>query len=100
MISEQALTGRKPVKSDRIKLRDGKRAHLLDQMAALGAYERMRAVRPDVKVLFTTGYAPASTRLSELLVTDDAPILEKPFTPLALAASVRRAIDAPKRGRP
>ena len=58
------------------------------------AYERLLAVRPDVKVLFTTGYAPASTRLAQLLQSGRVPVIEKPFTPQALAAKVRSAIDA------
>ena len=58
------------------------------------AYERLLAVRPDVKVLFTTGYAPASTRLAQLLQSGKVPVIEKPFTPQALAAKVRSTIDA------
>ena len=58
------------------------------------AYEALLAVRPDVKVLFTTGYAPASTRLAQLLQSGRVPVIEKPFTPQALAAKVRSAIDA------
>jgi hypothetical protein len=49
-----------------------------------------------VKVLFTTGYAPESTRLGELLETarpNAVNVLQKPFTPQALAAKVRSAID-------
>ena len=57
-------------------------------------YDRLRAVRSDVRVLFTTGYAPSSTRLAELLQSGGVPVLEKPFTPQALAAKVRATIDA------
>ena len=57
-------------------------------------YDRLRAVRSDVRVLFTTGYAPSSTRLAELLQSGRVPVLEKPFTPQALAAKVRTTIDA------
>jgi CheY-like chemotaxis protein len=66
---------------------------VMPRLDAREAYERMRALRPDVRVLFTTGYAPASTRLAQLLESGQVPVLEKPFTPLALAAKVRRAID-------
>jgi two-component system cell cycle sensor histidine kinase/response regulator CckA len=58
------------------------------------AYEALLAVRADVKVLFTTGYAPASTRLAQLLQSGRVPVIEKPFTPQALAAKVRSTIDA------
>jgi two-component system, cell cycle sensor histidine kinase and response regulator CckA len=60
---------------------------------ARATYERIRVLRPDVKVLFTTGYAPASTRLAPLLESGRVPVLEKPFTPVALASKVRATID-------
>jgi PAS domain S-box-containing protein len=66
---------------------------VMPRLGAREAYERMRRIRSDVKVLFTTGYAPESTRLAELLATAHLPVLEKPFTPQALAAKVRSAID-------
>jgi CheY-like chemotaxis protein len=66
---------------------------VMPRLDAREAYERMRGIRPDVKVLFTTGYAPESTRLAELMLAQRMPILEKPFTPQALAAKVRSAID-------
>jgi two-component system cell cycle sensor histidine kinase/response regulator CckA len=66
---------------------------VMPRLDAREAYERMRAIRGDVRVLFTTGYAPASTRLAQLLESGRFPVLEKPFTPIALAAKVRDAID-------
>jgi two-component system, cell cycle sensor histidine kinase and response regulator CckA len=66
---------------------------VLPRLDARQVYDRMRAIRPDVKVLFTTGYAPESTRLGELLEGARIPLLDKPFTPSTLAARVRRAID-------
>ena len=68
---------------------------IMPRLDARQAYERMRAIRPGVRVLFTTGYAPSSARLVELLQSGRLPILEKPFTPHALAQKVRAAIDAP-----
>ncbi|HEY3822595.1 MAG TPA: PAS domain S-box protein [Polyangiaceae bacterium] len=67
---------------------------VMPRLDAREAYERIRAIRADARVLFTTGYAPASTRLAELLEGGTVPLLEKPFTPLALATKVRSAIDA------
>jgi two-component system cell cycle sensor histidine kinase/response regulator CckA len=66
---------------------------VLPRLEARQVYERMRAIRPDVKVLFTTGYAPESARLRDLLEGGRIPLLEKPFTPSMLAARVRAAID-------
>ena len=67
---------------------------VMPRLDAREAYERIRVIRPDVRVLFTTGYAPASTRLAQLLESGTVPVLEKPFTPVALAMKVRSAIDA------
>jgi PAS domain S-box-containing protein len=67
---------------------------VMPRLDAREAYERIRVIRPDVRVLFTTGYAPASTRLAELLQSGAVPVLEKPFTPVALATKVRSALDA------
>jgi PAS domain S-box-containing protein len=67
---------------------------VMPRLDAREAYERIRVIRPDVRVLFTTGYAPASTRLAQLLESGKVPVLEKPFTPVALAAKVRSAIDS------
>jgi PAS domain S-box-containing protein len=66
---------------------------VMPRVDARAAYQRMREVRPDVKVLFMTGYAPESTRLGELLGHGHTRVLEKPFTPHALAAAVRSALD-------
>ena len=66
---------------------------VMPRLDAREAYERILAIRPGVRVLFTTGYAPASTRLAQLLESGTVPVLEKPFTPVALAAKVRSAID-------
>jgi PAS domain S-box-containing protein len=68
---------------------------VMPRLDAREAYERILEIRPDVRVLFTTGYAPASTRLAQLLESGRVPVLEKPFTPHALAAKVRSAIDGP-----
>ncbi len=67
---------------------------VMPRLDARAAYEQIRVIRPDVRVVFMTGYAPASTRLAELLQSGTVPVLEKPFTPVALAAKVRSALDA------
>ncbi len=70
---------------------------VMPRLGAREAYDRMRRLAPSVRVLFTTGYAPASTRIGEIVADDAVPLLEKPFTPEALGAAVRDAID--RRGR-
>jgi PAS domain S-box-containing protein len=66
---------------------------VMPRMGAPEAYERMRAVRPGVKVLFATGYAPESTQLAELFERTQVPVIEKPFAARTLAERVRSVID-------
>jgi PAS domain S-box-containing protein len=70
---------------------------VMPRMGALEAYERMRRLRPDVNVLFTTGYAPDGDRLVAVLAAARVPLLMKPFTVETLAERVRAAIDQPRR---
>jgi two-component system cell cycle sensor histidine kinase/response regulator CckA len=67
---------------------------VLPRLDARHAYEQMLAIRPDMKVLFTTGYAPESTRFGSLLEASRIPFLQKPFLPSTLAERVRSAIDS------
>jgi PAS domain S-box-containing protein len=66
---------------------------VMPRLNARQAYERMRQIRPDLKVIFMTGYAPESTRLRELLDGAHRNILQKPFTSHALTKMVRAALD-------
>jgi len=66
---------------------------VMPRLDARQAYDQMREIRPDLKVIFTTGYAPESTRLRELLDDAHQNVLLKPFTAQALAKKVRSALD-------
>ena len=57
------------------------------------ALRRMRAVRPDLKALFVSGYAPESTGMTEVLRQPGMALLQKPFTTLELAERVRQVLD-------
>ncbi len=56
--------------------------------------EKMLAKRPDMKVLFTTGYAPSEIR--EEMMNENTPILQKPFDAIELATKVRQILDQDK----
>ncbi len=56
------------------------------------AYERMRSVKPDLKVLFVTGYSIA-THHTESIAKENLPLLQKPFSKEGLARKVREALD-------
>ncbi len=57
------------------------------------AYERMRDVKPDLKVIFTTGYSIA-THHTESIAKEKLPLLQKPFSKESLARKVREALDS------
>jgi len=53
--------------------------------------DRLLVRRPDIKVLYLSGYADAAVRNGVL--QPDAAFLQKPFTPTALAQKVREVLD-------
>jgi len=54
--------------------------------------ERLRAMRPGIKVLFVSGYAADVVTPHDLRA---ATLLSKPFSPLALSNAVRSTLDVP-----
>jgi PAS domain S-box-containing protein len=54
---------------------------------------RLNELRPDMKVLYMSGYA-ADAIAHHGVVEADVPLLQKPFTPTALASKVREILDA------
>ena len=54
--------------------------------------EQIRALRPETKVVFTSGY-PGGTLRQQGTLSADVSYLEKPFTPRALAGRVRETLD-------
>jgi PAS domain S-box-containing protein len=56
--------------------------------------ERLTAARPQMKVLFMSGYS-ADARLDQNSIERGWPLLEKPFRPDALAKRVREILDSP-----
>jgi two-component system cell cycle sensor histidine kinase/response regulator CckA len=54
--------------------------------------DRLRALRPDPNVVFTSGY-PADTILRLGIAESSAEYIEKPFLPDDLARTIRRALD-------
>jgi two-component system cell cycle sensor histidine kinase/response regulator CckA len=66
---------------------------LKEPMDASETYRRMRAARPDLKVLLVSGFSDAD-EAQGLLGAGVAGHLQKPYSPQALLRAVRRAIDA------
>ena len=57
---------------------------------------RLRALRPGIRVLFTSGYTDDAV-FPHGIVTPDVGFLEKPFTPASLLDAVRKAIGGEAR---
>lgn len=55
--------------------------------------EQVRAARPDISVLYMSGYS-ADTVLSQGFVAEGVQLLEKPFTESTLLSRVRKLLDA------
>jgi len=54
--------------------------------------EKIQIVKPEMKAVFMSGYAPSSLEGNKPLPAD-IPLLKKPFHPKDLALTVRRALD-------
>ncbi len=67
---------------------------VMPKLGGVEAYARMRAVAPSLRVIFTTGYAPESARVSDLAAREGHAILNKPFSLDALGRKVREVLDA------
>ncbi len=69
----------------------------MPRMSGTELAQRLRARRPDLPVLFTSGYDPALQDLHG--ATPGAELLHKPYSPSALATRVRTILDSRVRRR-
>ncbi len=56
------------------------------------AYDEIKAIQPDIKILFQSGYAPDIIRQKALL-EDKMPVVYKPISPAELLKQVRNVLD-------
>ena len=68
---------------------------ILGDMSGPAVYEALRALRPNVRVLYMSGYADEAIVRSGVL-EEGHPFLQKPFTPRDLASKIREALDRPE----
>ena len=61
-------------------------------MGGVELVERFRAARPDVKVLYVSGYIDGAV-INHVMSADRAEYMQKPFTHAALARKVRELLD-------
>jgi signal transduction histidine kinase/CheY-like chemotaxis protein len=67
---------------------------ILGDMSGPAVYEALRALRPNVRVLYMSGYADEAIVRTGVL-DEGLPFLPKPFTPRDLATKLRDVLDSP-----
>ncbi len=88
---EALLTGAKHMGPIHLLLTDV----VMPQMSGPEVAEKLASVRPEVKVLYMSGY-PDHPTFSKGGLDTDRSFLQKPFTPTALAQKVREVLDGTK----
>jgi PAS domain S-box-containing protein len=68
---------------------------VLPGMGGRDVAEKARELRPDIKVLFASGYTD-DVILQHQLLEHDVSLLQKPFTPQSMAQKVREVLDGLK----
>jgi two-component system cell cycle sensor histidine kinase/response regulator CckA len=64
---------------------------IMPRMSGKQLSEEIKLLRPDIKILYTSGYVDTSL-LDYGVLDTDIPFLHKPFTPLTLARTVHQAL--------
>lgn len=72
---------------------------VMPQMSGPEVAEKLRGIRPDIKVLYMSGY-PDHPVFSQDGINRDTAFLQKPFTPVALTEKVRQVLDGVNSTKP
>ncbi len=68
---------------------------VMPESEGLPLFDRLSKSRPDLRVLYMSGYADEAVVRHGVLAAG-TPFLQKPFTPLVLARKIRAVLDAPQ----
>jgi CheY-like chemotaxis protein len=66
---------------------------VMPRIGGLEAAKRMQQIRPELPVIFTTGYSSDNEALTKVIEAGGV-VVEKPFDPRKLARRVRELLDA------
>ena len=66
---------------------------VMPRIGGLEAAKRMKQIRPELPVIFTTGYSSDNEALTKV-IEEGGVVVEKPFDPRKLARRVRELLDA------
>ncbi|MCX5717498.1 MAG: response regulator, partial [Nitrospirae bacterium] len=69
---------------------------IMPKMNGKEAYDEIRKIKPDIKVIFASGYAPDILRQKASLA-NDAHLVYKPVSPFELLRKVRSVLDGTNR---
>ncbi len=67
---------------------------VMPKMGGREAYERMRRLHPDLKILFATGYSEDAVH-TNFVLDQGLSLIQKPFSREALLRAVRKTLDQP-----
>jgi two-component system cell cycle sensor histidine kinase/response regulator CckA len=65
---------------------------VMPQMGGKELADRLKPLRPDIKVLFTSGYTDNAI-VHHGVLEPGIDFLQKPFSPITLAQKVRKVLD-------
>ena len=68
---------------------------IMPKMNGSEAYDAIRKITPDIKIIFASGYSPDIVR-QKVLLDEDVPLIYKPVSPFDLLRKVREVLDKGK----
>jgi CheY-like chemotaxis protein len=67
---------------------------VMPEMGGREAYEKMRAIRPDLKFLFASGYSAGGIH-TNFVLDSSLKLIQNPFAPAELLHAVRATLNQP-----